>query len=206
MWTYNSTYNKWSSTDDRLTKSDFDLLKQELRATRFYAKSLSGATYLPINGVDDIYDILGKYQSRNWYISLSGSPYSITTIPSQHASPIDTDTSYNYYTKYLSEYGLTLKNLFTPNRLIKDSMSNYNYVDVATNGVLDLSINDINLTIDGVRLVNGQKVLVKDQVSSITLLNTIDPNTYFTGNYIILQDLGGTVEYQYYNEENGIYN
>jgi sugar lactone lactonase YvrE len=205
MWTYNSTYNKWSSTDDKLTKSDFDLLKQELKATRFYAKSLSGATYLPINGTDDVYDILGKYQPRNWYISILGSPYSITTIPSQHASSIDVESSYNYYTKYLSEYGLTLKNLFTPNRLIKDSMSNYNYVDVATTDLLDLSITDINLTIDGVRLVNGQKVLVKDQVSNVTLLNTTNPSTYFIGNYIVIQDLGGTVEYQYYNEENGIY-
>jgi sugar lactone lactonase YvrE len=205
MWTYNSTYNKWSSTDDKLIKSDFDFLKQELKATRFYAKSLSGATYLPINGTDDVYDILGKYQPRNWYISVAGSPYSITTIPSQHATPIDIDTSYNYYTKYLSEYGLTLKNLFTPNRLIKDSMGNYNYVDVATTDLLDLSISDINLTIDGVRLINGQKVLVKNQISNITLLNTINPNTYFTGNYIIIQDLGGTVEYEYYNEENGIY-
>jgi sugar lactone lactonase YvrE len=209
MWTYNSTYNKWSSKDDKLIKSDFDYLKQELKATRFYAKSLSGATYLPINGTDDVYDILSKYKSRNWYISADstiGSPYSVTTIPSQHATPIDDVSSYDYYNKYLSEYGLTLKNLFTPNRLIKDSMSNYNYVDVATTDLLDLSITDVNLTIDGVRLINGQKVLVKNQVSNITLLNTINPNTYFTGNYTTIQDLGGTVEYQYYNEENGIYN
>jgi hypothetical protein len=205
MWTYNSNYNKWSSTDDKLIKSDFDYLKQELVSTRFYAKSLSGATYLPINGTDNVYDILGDYKQRNWYISTLGSPYSITTIPSQHATPIDDNTSYDYYTKYLSEYGLTLKNLFTPNRLIKDSMNNYNYVDVATTDLLDLSINDVNLIIDGIKLINGQKVLVKDQVSNITLLNTIDPNTYFTGNYTIIQDLGGTVEYQYYNEENGIY-
>ena len=205
MWTYNSTYNKWSSSDDKLIKSDFDFLKQELKATRFYAKSLSGSTYLPINGTDDVYDILGKYQPRNWYISIVGSPYSITTIPSQNATPIDAGSSYNYYTKYLSEYGLTLKNLFTPNRLIKDSMGNYNYVDVATTDLLDLSITDINLTIDGVRLINGQKVLVKNQVSNITLLNTINPNTYFSGNYTIVQNLGGTVEYQYYNEENGLY-
>jgi len=37
------------------------------------------------------------------------------------------------------------------------------------------------------------------------LLATADPTTYFTGNYIITQDLGATIEYQYYNEENGIY-
>ena len=40
----------------------------------------------------------------------------------------------DFYDKYLPEYGLTLKNLFTPTRLIKDSLNNYIYVDVATTG------------------------------------------------------------------------
>ena len=208
MWTYNSTYNKWSLSDDKISKSDFDYLKQELSATRFYSKCLSGATYLPINGTEDVYDILGSYKSRNWYISTDstfGSQYSVTTVPSQHASPIDSNTSFDYYTKYLSEYGLTLKNLFTPNRLIKDSLNNYNYVDVATTDILDLSLTYTNLTIDGVRVKEGHKILVKDQISSVTLDFTQDPNVYFSGNFTVIQDLGATVEYEYYNEENGIY-
>ena len=83
MWTYNSTYNKLSSVDDKRTKSDFEFLKQELKATRFYAKSLSGATYLPINGTDDVYDILGKYQPRNWYSITKMDWWFIQYIPLQ---------------------------------------------------------------------------------------------------------------------------
>ena len=205
MWTYNTDYSKWYANNDSISKNDFDYLKQELKATRFYSRCLSGATYLPVNSLSNIYDILGDYQQRTWYISTLGSQYSVTSIPSQHASPIDLNTSNDYYTKYLSEYGLTLKNLFTPYRLIKDSSKNFYYVDVATNEQIDLTSITKEYYIDGVKLLNGHRVLIKDQKVNIVLLNTADPNTYFTGRYEILQNLGGTIEYQYYSEENGIY-
>ena len=54
MWIFNKDYNKWVITEDQLTKSNFDYLKQELVSTRYYSKCLSGATYLPINNVDNI--------------------------------------------------------------------------------------------------------------------------------------------------------
>ena len=203
MWIFNKDYNKWVITEDQLTKSNFDYLKQELVSTRYYSKCLSGATYLPINTVDNIYDILGEYEPRNWYIDSSGSQYSYTTIP-QNASPINAITSNNYYTKYLSEYGLTLKNLFTPDRLIKDSI-NYLYVDVATTEQINLSTRYTNLIIDGVKLLDGHRLLVKDQISIETLPFDTDPNTYFKGNYTLVQDYGTTIEYNYYNSENGIY-
>jgi hypothetical protein len=205
MWTYNTDYSKWYANDDSISKNDFDYLKQELKSTRFYSRCLSGATYLPVNNLNNIYDILGDYKQRTWYISTLGSQYSVTTIPPQHASPIDLNTSNDYYTKYLSEYGLTLKNLFTPYRLIKDSSKNFYYVDVATDGQIDLTTITKDYYIDGVKLLNGHRVLVKDQKISVVLLNSADPNTYFTGQYSILQDLGGTIEYEYYSEENGIY-
>lgn len=208
MWTYNNDYNKWVSTNDSVSKEDFDYLKQELQSTRFYSRCLSGATYLPVNSLENIYDVLNSYQPRNWYISpdpTTGSIYSVTTIPSKYLSPIDKNTYYDYYTKYVSEYGLTLKNLFTPQRLIKDSSKNFYYVDVATTEYIDLSIITPNYVIDGVSLVEGHRVLVKDQKSNVVLLATVDPDTYFTGNYVIAQNLGATIEYQYYNEENGIY-
>ena len=207
MWTYNTDYNKWYAKDDSISKNDFDLLKQELQATRFYSKCLSGATYLPVNNLSNIYDILGDYQQRNWYISnsTSGSQYSVTTIPPQYASPIDSNNFNNYYTNYLSEYGLTLKNLFTPNRLIKDSSKNFYYVDVATTQQIDLTIVSAEFYIDGVKLLNGHRILVKNQISTAVLLFDTDPNTFFTSKYEIIQDLGATIEYQYYNEENGIY-
>jgi hypothetical protein len=205
MWKYNSDFNKWSSTDDKLTKSDFNFLKQELKSTRLYSKCLSGATYLPVNDLSNIYDIIEEYKFRNWYIpQIIGSPYSVSTIPPQDSTQITNDSSYDFYNKYISEYGLTLKNLFTPSRLIKDSL-NYRYVDVATTEQIDFTDVTETYYIDGVRLKEGHKVLVKDQITNVTLLNTVDPNTYFSGRYTISQDFGATIEYQYYNEENGIY-
>lgn len=207
MWTYNSDYNKWFANDDSISKDEFDFLKQELRATRYYSRILSGATYLPVNDLTNIYDILGDYQSRTWYInpdSTIGSQYSVTSIPPQHASPIDNDTLDNY-SKYLTEYGLTLKNLFTPYRLIKDASKNFYYVDVATTEQIDLTTVTKNYVIDNVLLVEGHRVLIKDQKISVVLLNTADPNTYFTSKYTVIQDLGSTIEYEYYSEENGIY-
>ena len=183
MWTFDSNYNKWILNSDKLSISDFDYTKQELYAVRFYSKCLSGATYLPVNDLNDIYDILGDYQPRNWYVGILGSQYSNSLIPSKSPSPIDADTSSDFYDKYLPEYGLTLKNLFTPTRLIKDSLNNYIYVDVATTDIITnfgtFDTGTINLTIDGIRLKEGHKVLVKDQITIETLPNTVDPSTYF---------------------------
>lgn len=206
MWTYNSDFNKWSSTDDKLTKSDFNYLKQELKSTRLYSKCLSGATYLPVSDLSNIYDIVEEYKFRNWYVpQIIGSLYSVSTIPPQDATQITNSSSYDFYNKYISEYGLTLKNLFTPSRLIKDSLENYKYVDVATTEQIDFAAVTDPYYIDDVRLKEGHKVLVKDQVTNVTLLNSIDPNTYFSSRYTITQDFGATIEYQYYNETNGIY-
>jgi hypothetical protein len=205
MWIYNNDFNKWYSTDDKLSLDNFNYLKQELSSTRFYSKCLSGATYLPINNTFNIYDILGEYEPRNWYVSILGSSYSNSLIPSQHAMPITKQTSYDYYTKYLGEYGLTLKNHFTPNRIIKESVKNYIEVDVATTESIDVNGNFVDFVIDGVLLKNGHRVLVKDQKTNTVLNSEFDPNDYFKGNYYIFRDLGATTEYTYYNEVNDIY-
>lgn len=208
MWVYNNDYKKWFANNDLLSKDDFDFLKQELKSTRLYSRCLSGATYMSVNDLSDIYDILGDYQSRSWYVSadpVSGSLYSVTSVPPQHATPIGKNNYTDYYTKYVQEYGLTLKNLFTPYKLIKDTSKNFYYVDVATTDIIDFTTITRDFVIDGVKLKEGHRVLVKNQSTNIILLSTADPKTYFTGNYTIVQDLGATIEYQYYNEENGIY-
>ena len=61
MWTYNSDFKIWESPLDTLKTEDYDLLKQELSSVRFYSKCLSGATYLPVYQLQNIYDILGSY-------------------------------------------------------------------------------------------------------------------------------------------------
>ena len=129
MWTLDTEYNKWYRQTDSLTKENYDYLKQTLDSVRFYSKCLSGATYYPVNDLDNIYDILGSYVPRNWYVS---SPYSITSIPTINPRAISATTSTEYFDKYSKEYGLTLKNLFTPKRLIDDSLNNFIYVDVCS--------------------------------------------------------------------------
>ena len=204
MWIFNTDYNKWVIKEDQLTKSNYDYLKQELVSTRLYSKCLSGATYLPINNLDNIYDILGEYEPNNWYIGSNGSQYSNSGIPN-NAKEITNISSYNYYTKYLSEYGLTLKNMFTPDRLIKDSV-NYIYVDIATTEQINnLTSKYTNLIIDSIKLLDGHRLLVKNQVETETLPFDTDPKTYFKGNYTLVQDYGATIEYSYYSSNNGIY-
>lgn len=206
MWKYNSDLKKWFQTEDVLTQNQFEFTQQELSATRYYAKCLSGATYIPVNDLDNLYEVIGIQQERNWYIGIDGSAYSNFLIPSRSPSEISEFTYNDYYEKNLSEYNLTLKTLFTPNRLIKDQLKNFLYVDVATTtSIANLNATFTNLIIDGVRILEGHRILVKDQITNETLLNTVDPNTIFGGTYSVVTNLGGTIEYSYYNETNGIY-
>jgi hypothetical protein len=56
------------NSKDNLAKEDFDLLKQEFSSTRFYSKCLSVASYVTINNLDNIYDVLGEYEPQNWFV------------------------------------------------------------------------------------------------------------------------------------------
>jgi photosystem II stability/assembly factor-like uncharacterized protein/subtilisin-like proprotein convertase family protein len=205
MWIYNSNFGKWSSSSDNLTKTSFDLLKQELSATRFYSRILSGATFIPVNDLDNIYDILGEWEPRNWYVNSFGSKYTETMSPTKNAMGVVSENSYEYYTKFIAEYGMTLKTLFTADRLIKDSINNYYYVDLATSVEIDLGQSSNAIVIDGVLLRKGHKILVKDQKTIESLSFDIDPATYFKGEYTLIEDLGGTLTYEYHNSQNGIY-
>jgi hypothetical protein len=128
--------------------------------------------------------VLGEYEPQNWFVSTAGSLYSKSITPFNYPKAITSLTSYDYYTKYISEYGQTLKSKFTPDRLIKDSVKNYIYVDVITTDQITLGTSITNLTIDGVRILEGHRVLVKNQRSIEVLLFDVDPNTYFKGDYI----------------------
>jgi hypothetical protein len=206
MWTFNTDQNKWIGTNDSLAVDNFNFLKQELSALRFYSKCLSGATYLPVNDLQNIYDVLSSWKSKSPYLNNPiSSPYSNSLIPSLDPEIISPTASEDYYTKFLSDYGLTLKNLFTPNKLIKDSIDNFLYVDVATTEAIDINLVSSSLIIDGVRVLEGHLVLVKNNVTFITLSSLIDPNTYFQGQYTVIQNLGATIEYSFLNEENGVY-
>ena len=99
MWIYNKDNKKWEVKDGNLSKSSFDTYKQELSSTRFYAKCLSGATYLPTNDLSDIYDTLKYKDKKNWFIPISSSQYSETSIPTDDATPIEINNSIYFMIK-----------------------------------------------------------------------------------------------------------
>lgn len=211
MWVVNRDTNKWTETIDNNSVVDFESYKQELESIRFYQKCLSGSTYVTTGNTDDLYDILGEYIPRSYRYDTSYSPYSIPGTQYPHDVLITSTTSGTFSAtefrdKFMGEYGLTLKNLFTPERLIKDQNKNLLYVDIATTE----SLNNIgqyspNLVIDDVRLKEGHRVLVKNQFIEVTLDNSINPDDYFVGFYELVTDGSTQSVFREYTSENGIY-
>lgn len=208
MWTRNIDTGKWFLQTDTLSKESYDSLKQDLEKVRLYSKCLSGATYLPINSFNDIYDPLA-IDRIGYYVAFPNSANNQPLYGPDIA--INFATENEFYKKYLHEYGFTLKNLFTPDKLIDDQLNNFFEVDVATTERLaNIGQTVINLTIDGVSLIEGHRVLVKDQYSEINLLSTVDPEDYFlnvelVATYSIIEDNITNILYQWPNTENGIY-
>lgn len=205
MWTKNVDNNRWYKKLDILEKDEYDSLKQEIEKTRLYSACLSGSTYVSVNNLNDIYDIIKIRNNYNWCIGTASSPYSIGPIPSDY-KVIDNSTFQEYYNKYTFEYGMTLKNKFTPIKLINDVIDNYYEVDVATTEALDgIGNYQPGLIIDGIILKDGHRVLVKDQKSFINLPSITDPDVYFNTTYFIEEDNVTSIRYSYYNSDNGIY-
>ena len=192
MWKLNTDNGKWSNQTDKLSKINYDSLKQDLQKVRLYSKCLSGATYLPIHQLNDIYDVL----SINKDLVVSESNY------------------VEFYNKYLKEGAFTLKNLFTPTKLINDQLNNFLRVDVATTeSLISIGSYQPGLIIDGINLKEGHRVLVKNQTTRVTLDSTsptFNPESYFSSvvvvsNYNEIEQIGTDIVYEYYNSENGIY-
>jgi hypothetical protein len=206
MWDFSSTENKWEKRVEKLDKRIYNFLRQEIEDVRFYSKCLDGTSYVAIQDKEDIYDVL-KYKQNDTYKINSdySSLFSGTDISGNSIESGDLSEVGNFY-RYQSEYGFTLKNLFTPKRLISES-TNYVEVDVATTDTINFNNININesISIDDVTLKEGHRVLIKNNVTTITLDNSVDPDTYFSSNYYISSSVGNTTTYFYYNSENGIY-
>ena len=205
MWSKNNDLNRWFRKVDVLDKDMYDSLRQDIEKTRLYSACLSGSTYVSVNNLNNIYDIIKNRENYNWSINLSSSPYSVGPTPPDYKT-IDNNTFDEFYNKYIYEYGLTLKNKFTPIKLINDVIDNYYEVDVATTAALEgIGSYQPGLVIDGVILKEGHKVLIKDQKSFVTLPSSTDPDDYFETSYFVEEDNVTSIRYSYYNSDNGIY-
>jgi hypothetical protein len=209
MWIRNVDTGKWYSQTDKLSKDNYDSLKQDIQAVKLYSKCLSGATYLMINDFNNIYNTL-DINKIGYYIK--SFPYSVSNFPDRGPQiEINSSNYEEFYQKYLKENAFTIKNLFTPTKLINTEISNYNYVDVATTTALsNITAVSVGLTIDGVRLIEGHRVLVKDQTTTVRLANTVNVESYFTNvvpvsNYYFVESFTTDTSYYYYNSDNGIY-
>ena len=219
-WSRNVDTGKWTPAIDALKKSDFDALAQDVKTYRFYQKCLSGSTYVGINATIDgssslnnVYDILNlsATPSSYYFDFLGSSPLNyiqpFTGIAPYNPSLIISTSSLNQWTdKILPEYNHTLKNLFTPERLIKDQKNNLFYVDLATTTIIDnLSANLPHLVIDGVIVKEGHRILVKDQINKVSIPTSTNPDSFFNNYYEVDSVVGLFTTYRIPNSDNGIY-
>ena len=209
MWIFNTDANKWQIHSDTLSKYNYDNLKEDLESVRLYSRCLSGALYLPINDLSNIYNSYDK-EKIGYYIN--DGVYSSVNYPYSGSNYVLNSTNSNeFYNKYLRENAFTIKSLFTPTRLINSELNNYYYVDVASTTMsYNFTQSNNNLIIDDIVLKEGHRVLIKDQITIITLPISIDPEEYFTNielvsNYYISESFVSDVTYYYYNKDNGIY-
>jgi hypothetical protein len=210
MYVFNSDTGTWTSQLDSLSKDYYDNWKQDLQSVALYSRALSGATYLPVNDLNNIYDVL----AYNKYGFFANMTYSVPTAPTDGPTySIDGTTYDEFYNKYLNEYAFTIKNQFTPEKLIQDQLENYLYVDVATTGTMsNIGGYQPHLVIDGVRVLEGHRVLVKNEINTFDLNYLLDPNQYVTASNIYISatlsataSFSSTYSYYYYNDVNGIY-
>ena len=206
MWIQNPDNGQWTIKPDTIEQLNFSSWLQDQQATRYFSRCLNGATFVPTTGFENVYDILSVYQPKTWYVSLTYSTTLPYVPPAATKVAITGTTSFDYYSHFLPEYGMTLKNLFTPKRLVNNEIENYNEVDLATTDNLSTLGQSVpNLTIDGIKLKEGHRVLVKDQIDLVTLPVSTDPNAYFTSNYYTQSQNGVSNTYHVYNKDNGIY-
>lgn len=200
MWNRNLDTGKWFQQVDILPKDRYDSLKIDLEKVKLYSKCLSGATYLTINSFDDLYSDLSE-KNIGFYFGFD-SPFN------GPRTQITKNNSDEFYNKYLAEYAFTIKNLFTPEKLIRSESQNSISVDLSTTEPIEF-IPSQRIFIDGVQLIKGHRILVKNQ-KKIVVLNSLDADDYFTNtlpvsSYTLLQDNTTSKTYEYYDNTNGIY-
>lgn len=200
MYILNNDTGKWELSAPTLPIKNFNNNLIPAQNVALYSRFLSGAVYLPIDNFSNIYDTPSN-TPIGYYINAS---YSNINYPNGPQIPLNQNTP--DYDKYLFENAFTPKSLFTPSKAV--STLNLSYADLATTGQIDF--NGTFSVIDGVYLLNGQRILVKDQYSTITLSSSTDPNYYFTyvlpvASYNVVQNDVSYITYSYHDNTNGLY-
>lgn len=208
MWERNLDTGKWSEEIDQLPKDYYDGIKRDIQSVRLYSKCLSGSVYMMIDDFDNIYNTL-QVDRLGYYVK---SNFGFNNLPPR--GPVLEINISNYeevYQKYLKDYAFTIKNLFTTTKLIKSESDNIFNVDLATTEMIfDLNSFNQDRVVDGLRLINGHRILVKNQITEITLSSNVNVENYFTNvemvsNYYLKDSNVLDTTYYFYNNENGIY-
>ena len=204
MWQQNADSKEWLRVEDTLPKESFDVLRQDIADTRLYQVCLGGSAFLVADDPSNLYGVLLYTQSHNWVISGSGSAYSAS--PAVDSAIQITPESLGDWRKYLKDHGFTLRTKFTPVKTIRDSLANFSEVDLATTaGLSGIGQPQPGLSVDGHLLRPGHRLLVKDQYTWVSLANSVDPASYFTGSYRVDAVGSSSTTYSLYTSENGIY-
>ena len=202
MWEFNTDLLSWSLRKDEISISDFNSSKEELEKTRLYSKCLDGSLYLKETNLDNVLSNLKWKSNESWFISPTSSIYSISGTESS-GELISPDT-FTYFSNYVEESGFTERGSFSPNKSILDE-SNWIEVDLSTTNIIE-NINSIfnELVIDGLKVKEGQLILIKDQKTFIGLSASVDVSQ-FDDEYFLISDQVSIKNYFFYNNENGIY-
>jgi hypothetical protein len=168
MWNRDKDSGKWIDATQSMSKDVYDNYKQDQSKVRMYSKSLSGAVYFPTNDVNDIYG-LSKYRNKTSWFYGTASQYATQQLPMHEAKQI-TPTNISEYTSYIRDYAMTIKNLFTTDKLIGANLKNFQEVDLVTTPTDNISViaslisgvANYDFYVDGVRVQNGHTILIKD--------------------------------------------
>lgn len=204
MWDYNRDLLSWSLRKDTLSIDNYQAIKQSLSATRLYAKCFSGALWIETRDLDNLFPTL-EYLSytTSWHYSTGSGTYCLAQTHSTGSTPITPD-SFTHYSNYLYDYAWTQRGSFSPKREIDLSITPQ-VVDLVSTKSIDITGTTFGLlSIDGVFLKEGQRVLLKDQKTEVGLSSSID-TSLFEDNYYLISDDGSTKRWFYYNNQNGIY-
>ena len=186
-----------SEIKESLDKRIYNSLREDIKDISFLSSGFKATGFTIENNLNEIYEKIKFFKEDSFVLEKTNEPLE---------NQIDGFNPNSFYTRYKDEYGFSIKNHFS----LKDAITNLSNpieVDIATTQQINLETisNQQRLIIDGIVVEEGQKILVKDQTSNITLDENQDPTEFIQGNFTIVETIGSSITYSFKNSENGIY-